>query len=681
MPDASPFYDLAETSSAEENLDWRIRLREAAIRDPDLQAVIRQACEEDVLFFFTFALWLIEPRGDKPELPFLLWPHQIEAILAIEKAIHDSRISMEELIDVLIDKSRAQGASYICLGVLLKHYLFDKMFSASLISRNMDCVDNARDPDSLFYKLDFLVDHLPFWLRPSGSSPPSKDKRQRLINEHSWTNPELYGTMVGYAAGGDVGSGGRKGASLFDEVAKFDDQRPGMAQEAMDSTAYTTNVRLLVSTHKGDTGVYYDMVFGHEWVAISKTFPWGGSGVFSNGAGGIKIVLDWRDNPSHNRLAYRHVNGDFKAERPEEAEAVQQYVTELRRSGNWAKLLRKGFVKEGRMRSRWYDNRCLQQGATPRSIAQEVDRDPRGTVGKMFPSIVLDEMAKNHVKPPLWQGDAIVRDGNLYLVEQQDGPLKLWFRPGVNDQAPEGRYALAVDPGTGIESSDAGNSTICGGNAVTGEQVLEFSKQVPEARLADLAVALAEWLNEALLIWEAQGPCGKRFMTRVVVEIGYWNIWKRPTVELRGKPRSKINTEQLGWVNNRPADKRDLFEDLWLAMQDEKFTPRSAEMIAECRGWEEVPSKTENGKVDVKYKGTGHGDRAIAAGLCHKALKERAESLDKDAESGDTSENAWSMGGRLARRQSDAKEKESDDFAGFRPEFDPDIAGSRWWHD
>ena len=599
------------------------------------------------------------------------WPHQEDAILAMEQAVHDSRANMETLIDLLADKSRAQGVSYISLGVPLKHYLFERRFSVSLISRNMGCVDNSTDPDSLMYKLDYMIDKLPFWLRPDGKNPPSDDKNQRLIAEHSWTNRENGSTMVGYAATGDVGSGGRKAVCLFDEVAKFDDQRPGMAQEAMDSTAHTTNLRLLVSTHKGDSGVYYDMVYGHTWTPISKIFPWGGSGVYSNGSGGIKIILDWRDNPSQNRLAYRYKNGSFIAERPEEAEAVRQYVDDIKKSGNWAKLLRKGFVKEGWMRSRWYDNRCLQQGATPRSIAQEIDRDPRGTVGKMFNTHVMDDMQANHVRPPVWQGDVLVHDGKLYLNEQPDGPLKLWFHPGLDEKnpvAPKGRYCLGNDPGSGIEGGESGVSAICGGDAATGEQVLEYSKQLPPSRMADLTVALAEWMDEALVIWEAQGPFGKRFYTRIVEEIGYGNVWKRPQViERRVGHHVRINSEQYGWTNNKVADKRDLFEDFWTGMQDAEFFPRSEEMIAECRGWEEVPNKNPNkkGTTDVVYKGTGHGDRAIAGGLCWKAMKSIMAEIEVAKPKEEEPDVSFSMGGRLDARKKAEREREDDDFAYF----------------
>ena len=662
----SPYFDLVPRTPGE-NLKWRIAIREAAIGNAELQAAIRQACEEDTLFFFGFALWVVEPRSDKPLTPFIPWPHQEAAILALEMSLKESRMDIENLIDVVMDKSRAQGGSYIALGTAVKHYNTDDRFAVALISRNMDCVDNSNDPDSLMYKIDFMMDLLPFWLRPTGFNPPSQDKQQRSFSGHSWRNPENYATMVGYSSTGDVGSGGRKTVDIFDEVAKFDSERPGMLQEALDSTAHTTNCRWLISTHKGDSGPYYDMIFNDAWTPEGEVFALGGSGVYRNNSGGIKIVLDWRDNISQNRLAYRYNGGHFMPERYEERKEVQEYIEQIKEDGRWRKLQRGGFVKEGRLRSKWYDNRCLQKGATPRSIAQELDRDPRSTVGKMFNPEVMDEMDRLHVKPPLWQGDATIQDGKLKLVKEFDGPLKLWFPIPIDGKPPRGRYAIGIDPASGLTGGETGNSVICGGNAITGEQVLEYTIQIPETRFAHISAAIGVWLYDALLIGEAQGQNGKRFYNALIGDTEYWNIWKRANVEIKGRAnKNKVNSEQIGWVNNTPAHKRDLFEDMWIAMQDGEFVPRSAEMIAECRGWEEKPSKTP-GKTDIIYHGTGHGDRAIAGGLCNKGMRELAsKSLDKSRnKENDVDVPYWSMAGRQQRRQEEEGEID-DEMTGFR---------------
>ena len=107
-------------------------------------------------------------------------------------------------------------------------------------------------------------------------------------------------------------------------------------------------------------------------------------------------------------------------------------------------------------------------------------------------------------------------------------------------------------------------------------------------------------------------------------------------------------------------------------MQDAKFFPRSREMIAECRGWEELPSKT-SGRTDVVYHGTGHGDRAIAGGLCWKAMKESENRLDNPVADSHTLEISFSLEGRLARRKGAAGTGRRR-FCRFRPAF----AGEPW---
>ena len=182
------------------------------------------------------------------------------------------------------------------------------------------------------------------------------------------------------------------------------------------------------------------------------------------------------------------------------------YVDRIKANGNWQKLKRKGFVKDGAVRTPGWTGNAWgtgpRRGTSPRtSAATRARRWARCSTWKSW-----TPWTSSSTREPVWRGEALLHDDGLHLVEDENGPLKLWFRPGLDGQPPAGRYVVAADPGTGIDSAEAGNSTLCGGDAATGEQILEFSKQLPEARLADLAVALAEWLADAPLIWEAQGP-------------------------------------------------------------------------------------------------------------------------------------------------------------------------------
>ena len=187
------------------NVQWRIGMREAAVCDRHIQECVRQAAFDDILFWFNGLCWAFEPRATVKVKPFVLWPHQVPVVLAIDEAITESE-RLETPIDVVIDKSRGQGATFLYLLILLRRWLRDRLFSAGLVTRNEDLVDSMRDPDTLIWKVCWELKMLPAWILPVGFD----FNRHRNISEHSLINPVNDATIVGYSATGDVGRGGRK---------------------------------------------------------------------------------------------------------------------------------------------------------------------------------------------------------------------------------------------------------------------------------------------------------------------------------------------------------------------------------------------------------------------------------------------------------------------------------------
>lgn len=564
-----------------------------AFSDRHVQECLRQLAFYDPLFWFQAFMWLQEPRRKHTVIPFCLWPHQTPIILGVEKAIDDALADMENPVDVAMTKARAQGGSYILCGVKVRRWLRDDGFAGAVISKNLDAADNPDDPDSLGSKIDFILSMLPTWMLPRGFS----FKKHRSISRHSWVNPETRGSIIAYPATGDVTRGGRKTFVGYDEPDAWDQNE---AQEAADSTQYVTNCRVFVSTESLDYGLFHNIVHGETSTRI--------------------LVLDWKDNPSQTRLLYRYAQGLYIAERLEDQAALNDYVEESK--PQLEKLKRRGFFKDGRLRSPWYDAQCLRAAATPRSIAAELDRDPKGAVGRLFNMEVLDRMRKKHVKPPTWEGKVTIHTGEPRFERMEGGPLKLWFEPSLDGDGPGGSYCIGADISTGSDGDHAGNSCLVGCDVSSGEQILEYvDSAIAEARLAYLGISLCRWLNDALLIWEATGPTGKRFATAVVKEIDYPNVYYRDKEGVRDLAKQR----KVGWVNTQPAHKADLFEDFWVAMDDGLFLPRSKELVDECGGWEWKDRR-------VVYRGnTGHGDRSIAGGLCWKGCKDfRQTGLDKE---------------------------------------------------
>ncbi len=598
------------------NLEWREKLWRAACDSRGVRDAIRYAMFHDVLFWFDAVSWCFEPRSIHKVRPFVTWVHQKPVIEAMDRAISKSERS-ETPIDLVVDKSRGQGATWMYLLVCLRRWLRDPLFSVGLVTRNEDLVDSKTDPDTLLWKLDWELHHLPEWMLPVGFD----FSRHRSITSHSISNPENGSTIVGYSATGDVGRGGRKTVFCIDEIGSEEFIRGGKDYAVLGNTQHITNCRFLVSTYGSDVGAFYDAA--------------------QSDSSATKLILDWKDNPTQNRLMYILEGGRSRAVKPAEDGLVLKYVRNNRETLD--RLERRGHAIQNKVRSPWYDQQCLRPGATPRSIAKELDRNPSGVIGKVFDQGVLDRMKFECTRKPIWRGRVIYDNESLEVkgfVVQDRGPLKLWFMPGLDLNAPRGRYAVGCDLSAGVAGPSSSNSVACGIDRDTGEQIMEYATPAMIPTLfARLVVSLCIWLKRAYLAWEATGPCGTGFGREIVDVIGYGNYYERSTYQRYGGTK-----KMPGWWNTSDDVKAALFDELNIAMDADEFTPRSADLIRECGEYEWDKGKivhrpTKGMKTDMK----AHGDRCVAAGVAWLAVSDRrSKYVDKNKQdSQDAPYGSW----------------------------------------
>lgn len=508
--------------------------------------------------------------------------------MAMDKAVDDSERE-ERPIDVLVDKSRAQGGTFGYLWIDLRRWLRDPMFSAGYVTRNEALVDSATDSDTLFWKLAWAIDRLPFWMVPRGF----KMKQHRSLSMHSLLNPANGATLVGYAAGQDVAAGGRKTVFTADEFGAKDFIAGGKDESVMEALHDVTNHLRLVSARYADSGVFHEACEDPDH-------------------SGLHLILDWKDNPIHAKHSYVVRDGRPEARKAEDQGAVNDYHAEnpdLRK-----RLERKGYKYEVVVRSPWYDMRCLRPTATPRLIASQLDRDPRGAVGKIFPSDLLDRVKRDKCKPPVWQGTPVFDSETLALnglITRDDGPLKLWFRPGPDFSCPLGPFTLGCDIAVGSDGAYSSNSVVSGIDNRTGEQVVEYTvRGMPSIKFARNAVGLALWLRKALLGWEDSGMAGP-FAKEIMEVRYYWNVYYRDVAEIGQKKKTK----KSGWWNGKDEHKADLFEKMALGMETGAYTVRSVDLIRECGEYE-----WDKGKIvhqPTKNRGAtekAHGDRCFVKG-------------------------------------------------------------------
>lgn len=134
-------------------------------------------------------------------IPFITWDYQNEAFERMQKAMDDGH-------DVVIEKSRDMGASWMMLTLFQWRWQFYPLQSFLMMSRKEDYVDSTGNPDSLFWKLDFLLEYQPSWLRPVFTR-----------NQMMLVNVENKSVISGETTNQNAGRGGRRTAILIDEAA------------------------------------------------------------------------------------------------------------------------------------------------------------------------------------------------------------------------------------------------------------------------------------------------------------------------------------------------------------------------------------------------------------------------------------------------------------------------------
>lgn len=213
----------------------------------EARAFYYQKCKEDILFFFNVFLWTYDPRldGVKCHLPFITYEFQDEYLLGLEEAYKNGK-------DHLTEKSRDMGASWMVLGWMFWHWLFDPSFQGLVGSRKEDLVDNGQ-LDSLFGKFDYMVDRLPKWMAGEEYYENKKSFRSHM----KLVNPRNKNALLGESANRDFSRQGRYSAILLDEFAFWEH-----GSNVWKATGDSTKSRIVVSTSDGMGNKFYELVKG-----------------------------------------------------------------------------------------------------------------------------------------------------------------------------------------------------------------------------------------------------------------------------------------------------------------------------------------------------------------------------------------------------------------------------------
>jgi hypothetical protein len=539
------------------------------------------ACKRDPFFWINTFVWTYNPKmiPRSTTRPMVTFGFQDRALWELIGAVLNQ-------YDLHIEKSREMTATWNLLLVFTWFAQFQPGLAFRIVSRNADLVYNDEDPDALFSKIKFLLEHQPHW----------------LLNPDNWNMTYMHlffretkSTIDGNSTTSDAARGGRCTAMGLDEFAAVPD---GYAM--LRATRDVTQCRMYNSTPQGTGNAFYD---------LKKTK--------------IKhLRLHWQDHPHKRRGLYRSENGKLKILDTEFHGQVKDSEGSLCNFPDNYK-----FRLDGKLRSPWYDTEC-DRAAHPMEISQELDIDYLGSDYQFFDARVIERIQQENVREPTTKGELEFDYETCQptrFVACANGRLHLWV-----NLTPEGGFPdnMKVVQGADISAgTGASNSALSFVNRETGEKIGEFVEpRLLAEDFAYYAVAMARWANNAYMIWDASGPHGRIFGS-TVMDIGYmWIYWKTQISKFTKKP-----SEIPGFFLN-PGDKADAFGKYRKALRDGTFIQRSYEANHEClfyrqtAGQQTIEHTAAASSQDPTGARSNHGDRCVADVMANYgiyALKER----------------------------------------------------------
>jgi len=569
----------------DEQVVYRDKVCRAAADDTDLQAELRQMCAEDVLFFINTFLFIVEPREGERQtgiLPFNTWRHQDPIFAASQKYLG--------IRHQVGDKSRAQGASWGEMACTILHpFLYRENSVLGMGSINEETADDPNFPDSLGWKLDFMLAHLPVWMCPPGLVDEKHPNRN--LSKSTWKNVLNGSFNKALASTRGIGRAGRYTAFFLDESSFF---LPGKDREAVANLLRTTNGLVMWSTPNTPDCDHYERLYPE------RPSVW------------LQKVLDWQDNPDQIQGLYTTVAGQKKILDPE-----YEYEPDY------------PFILDGRRRSTWYDLACEEMGFNYLLIDRELGRQWTASVGHPFPEKTLD-LHRRYTMPPLHTGMIQYADRSPTMYDKikwlpgEAYKFDLWCPLDGNTNPPEDQYTIGADISTGAGGETSSNSVLSIFNSRC-EQVGEFAINTMLAiEFAQFAVAVCYWFGRGVptpfFIWERNGP-GVNFSTEMI-RLGYTNVFYQKASDDTRKWSKTLDVPGYHTSNHLM-----MLGPLLGALERQEVVIRSLPMLEEAGQYEYDGKKVIHPRAkstrDASAQNENHGDRVVAAAMCMRAMFDR----------------------------------------------------------
>lgn len=502
--------------------------------------------------------------GEETEWEWNTWPIQDHTIRELYHHIRGGK-------PLVMDKARQMGATVIILAVFLWFLFFRQNSHFDVLSLKEEAVDDPDDPRSIFYKLDFMVGHLPVWhVRSIG--------RKRL----KMTNAANGSAIIGSATVESAGRGGAKTAVLLDEMAWMPQAEPIWV-----GYSKSTACRIGNSTPNGPV-FYSELVQG----------------------GTIEVLeLSWYNHPAYGRG--RKVTVDDRT--GETYVTSPYYERECAENGGRHAL---GIAQE-------LDRRHDQGGKTfydtwhvTRHISLASD-----------PFMQLELAWDGQLDIELGLAD-LIQNGKLSNLSDisatEGGRWKVWFnlerdRSGLLRPPQDRSYVFGIDIAHGAGASNSVIMVYCPDER---RFVAEWTDaHTPPHELVRHAMMAGFWFGGTLgcahIAPEAAGPGG--IFIRGLVDFAYPSVYRR---ESKGAAK-QIQGDKYGFVPN-PEMTQLAHGQLRKAINTDEVSGLSEAALRDLRSMT-VYATRYVGPATLEYQDAGvraaHGDRGVGAAIAYHAAE------------------------------------------------------------
>lgn len=198
------------------------------------------ACKTDLVFFASVCCYVFNTKAKNEKLkdiPFIPRAFQRKYLRILQE-----HIDQEE--DLLTDKSREMGVTWMVLIAVIWRWLFEDKFTAIVSSMTVEKIDRKGDSSTLFWKLEYLIEGLS-WQFPR--MVPKGFRNSEPYRTHlKLINPQNGAVITGESMGPNLGRSGRSRMMVLDEFAEGETQAESWA-----SSSRTSDCRLVIFTPKG----------------------------------------------------------------------------------------------------------------------------------------------------------------------------------------------------------------------------------------------------------------------------------------------------------------------------------------------------------------------------------------------------------------------------------------------